>query len=44
MDVDYEPDRPDPNAEPVAQEKEEEDINAEYVKMELPCIGNQRMM
>ena len=31
--------RPDPNDEPVAEEKEMEDSNAKYTKMEFPCKG-----
>ena len=42
-DVDYIPEGADPNDEPDAQEeKEEENSNAKYVKMDLPHQGTLR--
>ena len=38
-DVDHKPEGADHNNEPVAYEQEEENSDAKYVKMELPCQG-----
>ena len=41
-DVDYDPEGPDPNTQPVTQEEEEENFDAEHVKMELLYQGTLR--
>ena len=42
-DIDYQQEGPNPNDEPDAQEEiEEENLNSEYAKIELPCQGTLR--
>ena len=36
LDIDYTPEESDPNDEPVAEEEEKENSNAQFVIMELP--------
>ena len=41
-DVKYKPEGSDPEMEPVDHEEEEQNSDAEYVKVELPCQGTMK--